>query len=64
MPCPVKELDSIAPFIKDSFQWDRPAYRRQASACPLACIECDVGRKPRSEGLLRNNGAQALRFSG
>ena len=31
----------------------------QASACPLAIIWCDIVRKPKSGGVLRNNGAQA-----
>src|ERR1700758_1569146 len=31
----------------------------RASACPLAVIGCDAAREPRSEGLRRNEGAQA-----
>jgi hypothetical protein len=31
----------------------------QASACPLAITDSDVVQKPRSEGLRRNEGAQA-----
>ena len=37
---------------------------RRASAAPLAFMERDAVRKPRSEGLGHNEGAQALRSSG
>src|SRR5580704_16208668 len=73
MPCPANELGEIARFVAiqkfkgEAFvaralldggvQWDRPAYSRQA--CPLAIIDCDFVRKPRSEGLGVAKGAQA-----